>query len=165
MWDEYNMLVPITTHISHKVFLKSFRISQPPRRFVNLSFESSNVNNKLTNSCGNWLLQDYFKTLCVRKRLPLARPFEPRSKVNFLKVWAHHAGTLRIPKYSPRHPTWSIWTDSRSGKSPADSRLWLLSAGLSKSPRYTAPSWPKLLRCRGHEWLCWKNGFWKYVIL
>ena len=39
--------------ISHKVVLKSFRISQLPHTSVNLSFTITDVKSKLTDFCGN----------------------------------------------------------------------------------------------------------------
>ena len=37
--------------ISHKVFFKSFRRSQLPKRSVNVSFTITNIKNKLTDYC------------------------------------------------------------------------------------------------------------------
>ena len=46
--------------ISHKVFLKSFYISHPPHRSVNLSFTVTNVKNTMTDLCGNRLVKNDF---------------------------------------------------------------------------------------------------------
>ena len=46
--------------ISQKVFIKSFCKSQLPQKSVNLSFITTNIKNKLTDSCGNRLFQNYF---------------------------------------------------------------------------------------------------------
>ena len=47
--------------ISHIVILKSFLKSQLPHKYVNLSFAVANIKNKLTDLCGNGLLQTHFK--------------------------------------------------------------------------------------------------------
>jgi len=47
-------------NILHKVFIKSFCKSQFPQTSVNLSFDITNLKNKVTNLCGNQLLQNYF---------------------------------------------------------------------------------------------------------
>jgi len=46
-------LRPASVLITQKVFLKSFFKSQLPYKSVNLSFIITNINNKLTDLCGN----------------------------------------------------------------------------------------------------------------
>ena len=54
--------------ISQKVFLKSFCRGELPYKFVNVSFLITDIKNKLTDLCGNCLLQnDFNKTLCAMK--------------------------------------------------------------------------------------------------
>jgi len=55
--------------ISHKVFLKSFRRTQVPHKSVNLSFSVTNTENKLTDLCGNRLLQIDFNNTSGEIRL------------------------------------------------------------------------------------------------
>ena len=51
--------------ISHKVFFKLFCRSQFPHKSVNLSFSITYAKKRLTDLCGNSLLQNDFKnTLC-----------------------------------------------------------------------------------------------------
>ena len=53
------------TLIIHKLFIKSFYKSQFPHKSVNLSLLFTNMKNKLTDLCGNRLLQnDFINTLC-----------------------------------------------------------------------------------------------------
>ena len=55
---------------SHKVFWKSFCRSRLPHKSINLSFTitNENIENKLTDLCANWLVQNVFqKTLCERR--------------------------------------------------------------------------------------------------
>ena len=47
--------------ISQKMFLKSFCSSQLPHKSVDLSLTITNIKNKLTDLCGNRLLQNDFK--------------------------------------------------------------------------------------------------------
>jgi hypothetical protein len=55
--------------ISQKVFVESFGKSPFPHRFVNLSMIITNIKNKLTDSCWNWLLQnDFINALCEISR-------------------------------------------------------------------------------------------------
>ena len=54
--------------ISHKVFFKSICISQLPQKSVNLSFTIIYMQNKLTNLCGNWHLQNDFKNALCEMR-------------------------------------------------------------------------------------------------
>jgi len=51
--------------ISHKVFVKSFCKSQFPHKFVNF-FILVIMKDKVTDLCGNKLLQNDFETLCVK---------------------------------------------------------------------------------------------------
>ena len=52
--------------IAHNVFLKSFCKSQLPHKSANLSFTITNIKNKLTDLCGNRLLQnDSQKQKCM----------------------------------------------------------------------------------------------------
>ena len=44
--------------------------SQLPHKIVDLSFTITNIKNKLTNLCGNGLLQDDFKTTLCEINLP-----------------------------------------------------------------------------------------------
>ena len=64
-----NPILPPTTLLPHsKVFSKPFRRSQLPHKSVNLSFTITRIKNKLTEICGNWLLQNDVKnTLCEIK--------------------------------------------------------------------------------------------------
>ena len=56
--------------ISQEVFIKSFGKSQFPHKFGNLSFIIINTKNKLTDLCGNQLLQnDFIDTFCEIKTL------------------------------------------------------------------------------------------------
>ena len=51
--------------ISNKVFSKTFRRSQFPQKIVNVFFISAIVKDKLTDFCGNRLLQnDFLNTFC-----------------------------------------------------------------------------------------------------
>ena len=51
--------------ISHRVFVKSFFISQLSHKSVNLSFPITNIKNELTNLCGNCHVQNYYiNTFC-----------------------------------------------------------------------------------------------------
>jgi len=56
--------------ISHTVFIKSFCKSQLPHKSVNVSFIITDIKNKLTDLCGNGLLQkNFINILCeIRKR-------------------------------------------------------------------------------------------------
>ena len=64
--------------ISHKVFFKSFCRSQLHHKSVNLSFTIASIKNKLTDFCGNRLLQNDFKnTLCEIKPRQLLNGEEP----------------------------------------------------------------------------------------
>ena len=48
-----------------KVFTTSFCKCQFPHKFVNLSFIITNINNKLTDLCGNYLLEnDLINAFC-----------------------------------------------------------------------------------------------------
>ena len=59
--------------ISHKVFFKALCRSQLPHESDNLSFPVTNVKSKLTNLCGNRLLQNDLH--CDKMRaLPAPRP-------------------------------------------------------------------------------------------
>jgi len=49
----YSVSDNATNLISHKEFLQSFCRSQLPHKSVNLSFTITNINNKLTDLCGN----------------------------------------------------------------------------------------------------------------
>jgi len=54
-----------STFVLQKVFIQSFCKGQFPHKFVNLSFIITNMENKLTDLWGNWLLQnDYINTSC-----------------------------------------------------------------------------------------------------
>ena len=59
---------PCTILISQKVFIRSFCKRQFPHKSVNLSFIITNVTNKLTDLCGEWLLKnDFGKRFSIRK--------------------------------------------------------------------------------------------------
>ena len=61
--------------ISHKVFFKALCRSQLPPKSNNLSFSVTNVKSKLTNLCGNRLLQNDLQNTCDKMRaLPAPRP-------------------------------------------------------------------------------------------
>ena len=64
------------TFIPHKSFFKSICRSQVPQTSINTSFTITNVKNKLTDLCGNWLSQNDFKnSLCeIRPRLCQSMP-------------------------------------------------------------------------------------------
>ena len=69
-----------TTFISQKVSIKSFCESQSPHKSVNLFFTLVIIKNKLTNLCGNWLLQNDCKsTLCEANLRSPARGSVPLS--------------------------------------------------------------------------------------
>ena len=54
--------------ISQNLFVKSFCKSQFPHKSVNLSFSITNVKNKFTDLCGNWLLQNDFMKIFYETR-------------------------------------------------------------------------------------------------
>ena len=59
--------------ISQTAFRKSFCKSQFPHKSVNLFFIVTDMKNKLTDFCGNWLVQnDISKTFC--EMCPLSLP-------------------------------------------------------------------------------------------
>jgi hypothetical protein len=58
-------MMEVNILISHNVFLKLVCSSQLTHKFVNLSFISTDMENKVTDLCGNGLLQNDFEdTLC-----------------------------------------------------------------------------------------------------
>ena len=54
------------------MFITSFSKSQFPHKRVNLSFIITDMNNQLTDLCGNWLLQNDFENTLSEIRVPRA---------------------------------------------------------------------------------------------
>jgi len=58
-----------TEFISQQVFMHSFCKSPFPRKPVNLSYIITNIKNKITYLCGNWVLRNDFINTCCKKRV------------------------------------------------------------------------------------------------
>ena len=71
---------------SQKVFTKLFCKSRFPHKFVNLFFISATIEDKLTNLCGDWLLQNDFVNILCEIRLVVGADW----------AWARAAGAFNL---------------------------------------------------------------------